>query len=386
MGRRYGILSIISLMVCLCINLPLTPLPLAAQQQTTEIRGVWMTANDMGTLRDRTKLGAAMDELSRLHFNTVYPVIWNGEYTYYPSDVTASRGLQSFTYTGFEGQDILDDVIRQAHQRNLLVIPWFEFGFMTPLSSELARKHPSWLTQQRDGAMTSVSAAGEVAWLNPFHPEVQKLITDLVMEVVEKYDLDGVQFDDHMSLPSQFGYDIYTTQLYLEETKKSPPANSQDPEWLNWRAAKITAFMQELKNAVDRKKANLIFSVSPNYYDFAYKLQLQDWLTWVRKDLVDELIVQVYRPDLDSFLPQLNRAEILETQSKIPTAIAIMTGQRSKPVPIELIQDQVRACQQRNLGVAFFYYETLWGRTSEPPEVRKSGFQQLFAAPANRSL
>ena len=67
----------------------------------------------------------------------------------------------------------------------------------------------------------------------------------------------------------------------------------------------------------------------------------------------------------ESFLPQLSRAEILETQKKIPTAIAIMTGQRSKPVPIELIQAQVQASQQRNLGVAFFYYETLWDRASE---------------------
>ena len=171
-----------------------------------------------------------------------------------PATSLHSRGIQSFTYSGLEGQDILDDVIRQAHQRNLLVIPWFEFGFMTPLSSELARKHPAWLTQQRDGAMTSVSAAGEVAWLNPFHPEVQKFITDLVMEVVENYELDGVQFDDHMSLPSQFGYDTYTSNLYQQETKKTPPANSQDPEWLKWRAAKITAFMEDLKKAVEQEK------------------------------------------------------------------------------------------------------------------------------------
>ena len=60
---------------------------------------------------------------------------------------------------------------------------------------------------QGTGGTKSVlfSAAGEVAWLNPFRPEVQQLITDLVLEVVGRYGADGIQFDDHMSLPREFG-------------------------------------------------------------------------------------------------------------------------------------------------------------------------------------
>lgn len=38
--------------------------------------------------------------------------------------------------------------------------------------------------------------------------------------------------------------------------------------------------------------------MSPDYYDFAYKLQLQDWLAWVRKGIEDEIIVQLYKLDL----------------------------------------------------------------------------------------
>lgn len=343
-----------------------------------------MTSNDMGTLRNREKLQIAVDQLSQANFNTIYPVVWNGGYAYYPSKVTERRKFQSFTYRGFDGQDILDDLIQQAHARNLLVIPWFEFGFMTPLGSDLARQHPGWLTQQRDGSLTSISAAGEVAWLNPFHPDVQAFITELVMEVVTEYDIDGIQFDDHMSLPSQFGYDPYTISLYVKETKKQPPANAQDAAWLKWRADKITDYMVSLKKEVSSKKPDAIFSVSPNYYDFAYKLQLQDWLAWVRKNVADEIIVQVYRPDLQSFLPQLSRAEILETQKKIPTAIAIMTGQRTKPVAMQLIESQAMAAKDRNLGVAFFYYETLWNHATELHQDRKESFQKLFPTAALR--
>ena len=368
------LLPLFFLLALLTVVVPGIPAVGQAQPGRSDIRGVWLTSNDMDTWRDRAKVQQAVAQLRQLNFNTIYPVVWNAGYATYPSAVTQRQKIQDFTYKGLEGQDILADLINQAHAQGLLVMPWFEFGFMAPPTSELALQHPNWLTQKRDGGQTSISAAGEVVWLNPFHPEVQKFMTDLVLEVVTQYDVDGIQFDDHTSLPSEFGYDAYTIALYTRETKKAPPANAQDSAWIKWRADKITAFMQRLHQAVSARKPKAIFSVSPNYYDFAYKLQLQDWLTWVRRNIADEIIVQVYRPDLPSFLPQLTRPEIQET------------GLRNRPAPMWLIQSQVRAAQERGLGVSFFYYETLWNSTGEDPNTRRSGFQALFPTPASRSL
>ncbi|BAZ41511.1 hypothetical protein NIES4101_74770 [Calothrix sp. NIES-4101] len=360
------------------------PVPIP-QRPRQEIRGVWMTNNDLNVLRDRSKLSEAMSQLRRLHFNTVYPVIYNSGYVMYPSAVAQGRNIQPFIYKGTEGQDIIADVINQSHRQGLLAIPWFEFGFMAPETSELALNHPNWLTQKRDGTKTSISAAGEVAWLNPFHPEVQKFISDLVLEVVTKYDADGIQFDDHMSLPQDFGFDRYTLALYTQETGRPAPTNPQDQTWISWRADKITAFMVQLNKAVKARKPNAIFSVSPNYYDFAYKFQLQDWLNWVRLGIVDELVMQVYRDDLQAFSAKLTRPEILETQQSIPTGIGIMAGLRTRRVPIQQVQSQVRAAQQRGLGVAFFYYESLWDTGPEAPSDRQTGFQAIFPSPALRA-
>lgn len=355
-----------------------------AQQPFQEIRGVWMTENDNDVLRDRSKLHEAVSQLTRLHFNTIYPVVWNSGYVFYPSAVAQRTGIQPFIRKGLQGQDILADLVAQAHSQGLLVIPWFEFGFMAPPTSELALNHPEWLTQQRDGSQTSISAGGEVAWLNPFHPEVQQFITDLVLEAVTKYDVDGVQFDDHTSLPNQFGYDRYTLALYKQETNKNAPANPQDPDWVSWRADKITAFMAKLNQAVKQRKPKAIFSVSPNPYVTAYYGYLQDWVTWVRLGIVDELIVQVYRPNLQSFLEQIGRPEIQEAQQKVPTAVGVLTGLRNQPVPMQLIQAKVRAARARGLGVAFFYYESLWDEAPEPIAERQSNFQSLFSYPAFR--
>ncbi len=378
----FPLLVLISFVTVLLVN---SPVPAIAQFTRQEIRGVWMTTNDFNTLKNRDKVQDAVNQLRRLNFNTIYPVVWNSGYVMYPSAVARHAGIQPFVLRGSDGHDILTDLTTQAHRQNLLVIPWFEFGFMAPPSSELALNHPEWLTQTRDGSQISMSTAGEVAWLNPFHPQVQQFITNLVLEIVTQYDVDGIQFDDHMCLPSEFGYDKYTVALYTKETKKSPPANSQDPEWMLWRANKITAFMMQLNQAVKARKHNAIFSVSPNYYDFAYKFHLQDWLTWVRLNIVDELIVQVYRPNLQSFLENISRPEIKQAQQIIPTGIGIMAGLRNSPVPIQQIQSQVRAAQERGLGVAFFYYESLWDYGSEPVAQRQAGFQTLFSTPALRA-
>ncbi|MEH2346807.1 MAG: glycoside hydrolase family 10 protein [Nostoc sp.] len=383
--RLLPLLCLISFVAVLLLNSFAPAIAQLPAQPRQEIRGVWLSGNDFSVFRNRSQVLAAMSQLRQLNFNTVYPVVWNDGYTQYPSAIMQKMGIPFF-FKGTDGQDVIADIISQAHRKGLLAIPWFEFGFMVPLTSELASQHPDWLTQKGDGTQTSISAAGEVAWLNPFHPEVQKFIRELVMEVITQYDADGVQFDDHTSLPVEFGYDKYTVSLYTQETGNPPPPNPQAQAWKKWRADKITAFMVDLQQTVKARKPNAIFSVSPNYYDFAYKLQLQDWLNWVRLGIVDELVMQVYRDDLASFIAQITRPEILETQQIIPTGIGIMAGLRNRPVSIARIQSQVEALQQRGLGIGFFYYESLWDIAPEPAAQRQSAFAVLFPNSASRDI
>ncbi|MBA3921699.1 MAG: family 10 glycosylhydrolase [Nostocaceae cyanobacterium] len=362
--------------------MPFSPI---TQAPRAEIRGVWMTNIDISRFRDRAKVQDAVSQLRRLNFNTIYPAVWNSGYVLYKSAVAQRTGIQPFVLKGTDGQDIIGDLIAQAHNQGLLAIPWFEFGFMVPPTSELALNHPEWLTQTQNGGQTSDSTDGEMAWLNPFHPQVQQFITDLVLEIVTQYDVDGIQFDDHMSLPQEFGYDKNTVAVYNLETNRTGLPNPQSADWIRWRANRLTEFMIRLNQAVKARKPKAIFSVSPNYYDYAYKFQLQDWLTWINLNLVDELIVQVYRSNLQSLVENISRPEIQAAQQVLPTAIGIMTGLRNSPVSLQQIQSQVRAVQQRGLGVTFFYYETLWDYAPESVAERQAGFENLFPNSALRA-
>jgi uncharacterized lipoprotein YddW (UPF0748 family) len=64
---------------------------------------VWLTANDMPVLRDRDRMQQTVAQLARLNFNTLYPVVWNGGITYYPSRVVQERGLAGFHLSGPAG-------------------------------------------------------------------------------------------------------------------------------------------------------------------------------------------------------------------------------------------------------------------------------------------
>jgi uncharacterized lipoprotein YddW (UPF0748 family) len=379
--KKTVILFLVSVFFVVFLN----PQQVVSQSSFPEIRGVWLTKNDTDILLDRSQLEISLRELAEVNFNTIYPVVWNSGYVSYPSQVAESVGIPPLVRSDIHNQDVIGDIVREGHLQGLLVIPWFEFGFMTPPSSELAIKNPWWITNRRDGSKIGESAGGSVVWLNPFHPQVQQFITDLVLEVITKYPVDGIQFDDHTVLPRDFGYDPYTVALYKQETKKDPPANSQDKDWVKWRADKITDFMVRLNKSVKERKPNAIFSVAPNPYYTAYNLFLQDWHTWVNKGIVDELIIQVYRPDLNAFIKELNSTQIQSDRQKIPTGVAILTGLRNKPSPITLIEDKVRQARRYHLGVAFFYYETLWENApTETNDLRKAVVRALFFEPQRR--
>ena len=344
---------------------------LPAQAQTTavtadiEMRGVWLTNVDSDVLFTQQNLHNALERLTRLNFNTVYPTVWNGGYTLYPSaaaERVIGRGVHP--EPGLQGRDMLAETVAQGHARGLRVIPWFESGFMLPLDSELVRRHPNWITERRDGTRIVMEGQHQRVWLNPLQPEVQQFLIDAISETVAKYNIDGIQLDDHFGLPVDLGYDNYTTQLYWKENQgKYPPNNARDPKWMRWRANKLTDLVIRIFNAVKAHKRDLGISIAPNPYPIAYRDSLQDWRNWERRGLVNELVLQVYRGDIKTFVTELERPEVIEARSHIPVGVGILQGLKNNPVPVAEIQKQVWAVRQRGFsGMSFFFYESLAGR------------------------
>lgn len=405
-----------------------------------ELRGVWITNVASSVLFTPWGVNRAMGQLAEMRFNTVYPVVWNRGKTYFPSSrlkrVTDQsmapllRWLHPFS-------DPLQEMIRLGHRHQIRVLPWFEYGFMVPLNAELVKRHPDWLTTRKNGSplltqssftevelapaeterapsasdqpasgtpaselpsgavqpqrswlrpfakLLNSGAPAQLGWLNPFHPQVQALILDLVDEVLSGYEADGIQFDDHFSLPVEFGYDDYTVSLYQAEHQgQAPPSNPADPDWMRWRADKLSRFVNILHARVKATCPSCQFSLSPNPAKFAYRFALQDWRSWVEHGWIDELVVQVYRDDLDQFEAELGKYPLQEARDRIPVSVGILTGTWRRPIAFEQIRQQVVSSRDRNFaGISFFYWDTLWSYfTPESPQQRRQKFRQLLAA------
>ncbi|MEO1391570.1 MAG: family 10 glycosylhydrolase [Cyanobacteria bacterium J06634_5] len=359
--------------------------PIVPTAASTQIRGVWMTNVGAALTYYTLRTDEVMANLAKHHLNTLYPCVWNRGYTLHPSKVAKSAGGVSRDIVTdiplLSKDDVLKGFVHQAHRQTLRILPWFEYGLMIPETSAIAQAHPDWLTTTQAGATVAnpltpqpgipkplqnfqlEMAGGNLAWLNPYHPEVQQFLTDLIVEVVENYDVDGIQLDDHFGLPIAFGYDALTVSLYQAEHGGAlPPQNPNNPDWIAWRAEGITQLLKKISVAVKQVNPDAIVSVSPNPPSFAYNKYLQDWRRWVALGLVDEVIVQVYRNDLAVLESDLYNSGFYDLRSQLPVAIGLYTGPFLQGKSIDRLQSEIETVQAAGYGgVAFFSWETtLW--------------------------
>ncbi|MGG6262918.1 glycoside hydrolase family 10 protein [Leptolyngbya sp. AN03gr2] len=347
------------------------------------IQGVWLTNVDSDVLLSSSKLASAVTTLKHLRFNQVYPCVWNRGYTLYPSSVAKNTIGHSVDPTpkasGLRNRNMLAELAHWGNQANIKVIPWFEYGFMTPADSELADRHPHWITQKQNGDKIWVVSGKKQVWLNPLHSEVQDFILSLLTEIVSQPQVDGIQLDDHFSLPSEFGYDRYTLALYQRENPEKPVPTPTDHHWVRWRANKLTEFMARVYKTLKAQNPNLIISVSPNTYEYAYSKQLQDWSRWVEQGWIDELVVQVYFNEESRFKQEIENRWIQQARKKIPVSIGILAGLRTQTVPITQIARQISVVQERKFsGLSFFFYESLWSLNSKSPNQRKTALSKVL--------
>jgi uncharacterized lipoprotein YddW (UPF0748 family) len=371
--------------------------------ESQELRGIWMTNLGAALMYYTTRLDEVVANLAKQRLNTLYPAVWNRGYTLHPSSIAKQAGgafqssLNSLSFVPY--QDVLAGLVAQAHRQHLRLIPWFEHGLMIPVNSAIARNHPDWLTATRQGKKVAnlnppgnhlqkllwnfrqALSAGEQAWLNPSHPEVQQFLTNLIADVVKRYSVDGIQLDDHFSLPIDFGYDPYTVQLYRKtHGGRNPPNDPANPEWMTWRAAQLTQLMSKIAKAVKTVRPSAVVSLSPNAPDFAYRTSLQDWTHWVELGLLDEVVVQVYRDDLAGLKAELNSDRLRSVRSAVPVSIGLYTGPFLAAKPMPKLEKEIAAVRAADYnGVSFFCWETtLWIFKGSPNTLIDKTFHQLF--------
>ncbi len=348
--------------------------------------GVWITNSPSPVYYSHARIRQAVEELQAAGFNAIYPNVWSRGTTFHRSQFVpvephlAAAGLEL---------DPICTLSAEARKRGMKVIPWFEYGLMEPATAAVVQDHPEWVLAKANGNTIMRMHGKEMVWLNPAHPEVRERFIGLVVEVLKRCRMHGLQLDDHFAWPVEMGYDPYTVALYRQETGVEPPRDHTNRIWMTWRRRKLTGLLRELRERLGREALPKRISLSPGPFRFAYNHWLQDWELWAVGELIEDLVVQNYAYSLKGFAKDLDQPALRKArQWGMPVQIGVLAGFGKRTTPMPVLAEKMRLSHERGYGVIFFYWEGLWGAHSgrEGATFRRKVFQQLGTTPGESIL
>jgi uncharacterized lipoprotein YddW (UPF0748 family) len=283
-----------------------------------ELRGAWIaTVANIDYPLDRhasteekiTELRTLINKLHDMGINTVFFQIRTECDALYNSDIEP----WSYWLTGKQGAapepyfDPLEIAITEAHKLGMQLHAWMNpYRCVKNLSgyefsaSHVSKKHSDWVLTVKDYKM-----------LDPGNVNVTPYIVSVVADVLDKYDVDGIHFDDY--------FYPYEPKIHKEDaaTFRENPRGFTNIE--DWRRDNINGLIAQVDSLIKSKKPYVVFGVSPfgiveNKYAAtsgmeSYSVLYCDPLNWVSNHTVDYLAPQLYwevghpRADFAKLLP-----------------------------------------------------------------------------------
>ncbi|MFL6053791.1 MAG: glycoside hydrolase family 10 protein [Actinoallomurus sp.] len=262
--------------------------------------GDWPAEPGLSVAAQQAQYRALLDMAVRRNLNTVYVQIRPSADAFYPSPYEPWSRYLTGKQGRSPGYDPLRFLVDEAHKRGLEFHAWFNpYRVSTGPNRDAlapgnpARQHPDW-----------VHRYGDALWYDPGLPQVRDLVQKVVLDVVQKYDVDGVHFDDYFypyPLPGKDFPDKATFKKYGAGFKSLA----------DWRRANVDLLMQTLSARIRQAKPWVRFGISPfgvwrnrskdpngsathalQSYDEIYA----DTRKWVENGWIDYVVPQLYWP------------------------------------------------------------------------------------------
>ena len=334
-----------------------------AQKIPVPIKGVWITNVASEVLNSKKNIEEAVLLCKKNGINNLYVVVWNNGVTMYPSKVVQEYiGIKQSPVYG--NRDPIKEMIEAGHKAGIKVHAWFEFGFSYNYGDSNClwqRRYPHWVGRDVKGNHLQKN---KFFWWNGLHPEVQDFMNKLVLEVVNNYNIDGIQGDDRLpAMPGEGGYDEVTKNMYAADHNGAlPPANAKDSGWIQWRADKLSGYIKQLYKVVKAAKPKCIVSWAPSIYPWSKEHYLQDWPAWLKGGYADYIFPQLYRYDIKAYqkiIDELNSQVTQGQKNKIVPGMLTALGD-GYLVKKELLQQMIDYNRKNGYnGECFFYFESL---------------------------
>lgn len=285
---------------------PAVPRP--GHRRGPELRGMWVASVEnldwpsrpgLSVSEQQNELVALLDTAVERRLNTVFlqvrpsaDALWPSRYEPWSACLTGEQGRDP-------GWDPLAFAVTQAHRRRLRLHAWCNpyrvanHADLTRLTPDHpARRHPSWV----------VTHGGKL-YYNPGLPQVRAFVQDAMFDAVERYDVDGLHFDDYF-YPYPVPGEVFDDDAAYREYGAAFPDRG------DWRRHNVDALVRETAARLRGGRPHLRFGISPFGVwrnrdtdplgsDTAAGVQTYDDLyadtrTWVRRGWVDYVVPQLY--------------------------------------------------------------------------------------------
>lgn len=275
----------------------------SAENPKREFRGAWMHTvfqeqyRKQTTEQNKAYLCDQLDRLSEAGVNAViFQVRPQADAFYHSSLEPWSRFLTDNGLAPNPDWDPLQFMIEQAHARGMELHAWLNPYRVTSANTQVLPKnhiyneHPEWFVRY-DGKL----------YFDPALPQSRQFITDVVMDIVNRYDVDGIHFDDYFYPYPVKGHDFPDSKSYAEY--------GGGADLGDWRRKNVDLLIEGIHESIAQAKPWVIFGVSPfgiwrnksndprgsdtnglQNYDALYA----DVLLWAERGWVDYLMPQLY--------------------------------------------------------------------------------------------
>jgi uncharacterized lipoprotein YddW (UPF0748 family) len=227
----------------------------------------------------------------------------------------------------FEGQDPLADYIKEARGQGLQVFAALEtLLWKRPGgSSPAVALHPERVERNAAGQIVGDSGA-DGAFAGPTDSQVVSLLEQLVLELVRRYELDGLAFDFLRLARGEFlGYSTTSRLGFLRQHSIDPldidplgfaTGRAERERMAEWLEESVTEVADKVCSAARRGRPGIKIAivVEADYYqDRLQNPTRQDWWRWIEKGLPDLVICQSLPLGETRFQGLLQRASTQRT-------------------------------------------------------------------------
>lgn len=285
-------------------NLPSPDRELRAAWVATVDNIDWPSRPDLSVAEQQQEAIAILDRVLALKMNAVIfqvrpqaDALYHSELEPWSCYLTGEQGMAPSP-----GYDPLAFWIAEAHKRGIQLHAWFN-PFRANHKANRGPISDQSIIKQKPELVVKLGDEG-YWWMDPSQEDAKHHTINVILDVVKRYDIDGVHFDDYFyPYPSYNNHKGFPDDTGYTEYRQGGGTLSVG----DWRRDSVNQLIQELGPLIKHTKPGVYFGISPfgiwrpnNPPGVAGMDQFEelyaDARLWIREGWVDYLMPQLYWP------------------------------------------------------------------------------------------